>query len=192
LIFASGRFLGFGPMKGACLRRLSIMMSKAMGELRRAEAEQESLLPQLIDGHLPALLEYLARRSPSPEAAEDLAAETLAVACRKWSRIRPERPRLWLLAIARRLAADAWRKRRRQAIREARKVSEAAPEDDSLALRLAVLALPLAQREALLLTSVEGYSAEEAGRIMERSPGAVNSLVQRARETLKRSFLEDH
>ncbi len=161
-----------------------------MGEIRRAEAEAENLLPGLIEAYLPALLAYLSRRSSSAEAAEDLAAEALAVACRKWSAVRPENPRLWLLAIARRLAADDWRRRRRQALREARAESSASPEDDSLALRLAVLALPDAQREALLLTAVEGHSAEQAGRIMRRSPAAVNSLIQRARGRLKKTFLE--
>jgi len=40
------------------------------------------------------------------------------------------------------------------------------------------------QREALLLKYVEGLSAAEVAVTMNRSPSAVNSLLQRARATL--------
>jgi RNA polymerase sigma-70 factor (ECF subfamily) len=62
----------------------------------------------------------------------------------------------------------------------AAEVSEQAAE-----LRLQVDALPADQREALLLHYVEGLSAKQVALSMHRSLAATNSLLQRARQTLR-------
>jgi RNA polymerase sigma-70 factor (ECF subfamily) len=145
-------------------------------------------LARLAELHLPHLIAYLSRRASSLESAEDLAAETLAIACEKWARPSVKDDRLWLLGIARRVAADAYRKEKR-----GRSLSgdPSHQDDDSLPLRMAVDRLPANQREALILTAVEGFSAAEAARIMKRSPASVNSLVQRARARLSREWWEE-
>jgi len=45
--------------------------------------------------------------------------------------------------------------------------------------------LPLRLREALILVAIEGRSQREAGEILGVSEKAVESLVYRARKTLK-------
>jgi RNA polymerase sigma-70 factor (ECF subfamily) len=60
--------------------------------------------------------------------------------------------------------------------------------DDALALRHtlgAVAALPELQRDALLLSAVEGRSYEEVAGALGVTPGSVRGLLQRARATLR-------
>jgi RNA polymerase sigma-70 factor (ECF subfamily) len=52
----------------------------------------------------------------------------------------------------------------------------------------AVHALPLAQREALLLVCVEGLSYEDAAEICNCAVGTLKSRINRARERLAKSF----
>ena len=60
-----------------------------------------------------SLHRYLARRI-GPAAADELAAETFAVALRNWDRLDPERPvRPWLYGIAANLMRHRWRTERR-------------------------------------------------------------------------------
>ena len=60
-----------------------------------------------------SLHRYLARRVGA-SAADELAAETFAVAFRRWDRLDPERSvRPWLYGIAANLMRHHWRKERR-------------------------------------------------------------------------------
>lgn len=52
-------------------------------------------------------------------------------------------------------------------------------------LFLAIGKLPERQRSALILLKIEGLSTEEAARIMELAPKAMESLFQRAKAQLK-------
>ena len=60
------------------------------------------------------------------------------------------------------------------------------------AVRLAFLAaiqqLPPRQRAALILSDVVGWSAAEIASLLGGSPASVNSILQRARETMRRSY----
>ncbi len=55
-------------------------------------------------------------------------------------------------------------------------------------LREAIAALPEDQRDALILTQLEGKSYEEAARMLETTEGTIKSRVSRAREKLKTLF----
>lgn len=61
----------------------------------------------------------------------------------------------------------------------------------SLAFLQALQKLPATQRAAVLLKDVVGMSAAEIAELLETSPAATNSLVQRARETLKKAAPPD-
>jgi RNA polymerase sigma-70 factor (ECF subfamily) len=56
------------------------------------------------------------------------------------------------------------------------------------AVRLAVEALPLLQREALVLFEYEGMALEEISKITDADVGAVKSRLYRAREALRKSL----
>ena len=65
---------------------------------------------------------------------------------------------------------------------------QALRKEEHARLREAVAALPEDQRDALVLTQLEGKSYEEAARLLETTEGTVKSRVARAREKLKRVF----
>lgn len=58
-------------------------------------------------------------------------------------------------------------------------------ESITLAFVAALQKLPGRQRAALILCDVLGWSANEAGEILDTSTAAINSALQRARETMK-------
>jgi RNA polymerase sigma-70 factor (ECF subfamily) len=69
--------------------------------------------------------------------------------------------------------------------------AETSPEAEVLrdeavkTIKSLVLGLPELQREALLLQIADGLTIREIAIAIGKSPGATNSLLARARETLK-------
>ncbi len=144
---------------------------------------------------------YALRCLGQAQDAEDVAVETLAAALASLHKFRGQtEPRLWLLGIARRKIADAQRRRSRhrtEPIEDAELwalPSNPSHEPEAAALRAEemsqlralVLQLPELQREALLLQAVEGLSIGEIARVMNRSESATNSLLGRARDTIRK------
>jgi RNA polymerase sigma-70 factor, ECF subfamily len=187
------------PVRAAMLSRAA---SEATGE--EAEPITAALLHERYMGDV---FRYVLRRVPRQEEAEDVTAEVFAAATAGLARFRGQcPPRLWLLGIARRQVAIALRRRavRRETL--ASELDDQAATIESLGQALAeegpeaavtraelraVVRQLLAQlgpdqREALLLQYVDGLAIAEIAVVMERSPGAVHSLLHRARETLYR------
>jgi RNA polymerase sigma-70 factor, ECF subfamily len=152
---------------------------------------------------------YVHRRLPHVQEAEDVTAEVFAAAFHSLSRFRGNSsPYGWLLGIARRKVADALRRqsRRREMLvtdlatddsGSNRFMNAAAPHEDGpqatmeraeahATIRRIVGGLKEEQREALLLQYVEGLSVADIATIMQRSPQAINSLLQRARGAIFR------
>lgn len=138
---------------------------------------------------------YALRRLSRTQDAEDVAAEVYVAALEtRWHPNLEARP--WLLGIARRKVVDRLRLRQRRPETPLQQAHEllcttASPEVDALraeaiaTIRALVLALPELQREALLLQTAEELSVKEIAQVMGKSPSAVNSLLGRARETLR-------
>ena len=164
--------------------------------MRRARTETQAPSQELLESLCRRdIYRYALRRLDNPQDAEDAAGEVFVAALES----RPPRgvePRLWLLGIARRKVADQLRRRMRRpetGLSDAHLASTPGPEDDALQaeanrrMRQLVLALPDAQREALLLQAADGLAIAEIAAVMGRSPSSVNSLLGRARETLRRT-----
>ena len=52
-------------------------------------------------------------------------------------------------------------------------------------------ALPEPQRKVIILRDIDGYSYEEIAQILAVSKGTVKSRLSRARETIRRSYLDE-
>lgn len=131
----------------------------------------------------------------SPDAADDLTQETYARAFAALHRFEGRSSaRTWLLAIARRVCADAVRGAVRQrglddaARRRARR--HAADPSEAVTLRALLDALDGERREAFVLTQLVGLSYAETADVCNCPVGTVRSRVARARGDLVAAFGE--
>lgn len=61
---------------------------------------------QLFDAHMAEVWRFARRRCASEHDADDVVAETFAVAWRRWNTVSADGARLWLLGVARRVLAN--------------------------------------------------------------------------------------
>jgi len=130
-----------------------------------------------------------ARRRASVPVADEVAAETFAIAWRRADEI-PSDPLPWLLGVARRVLSSQRRSsQRRRRLRE--RLSETA-ESPILSLgggdgRLgeALGRLSERDREALLLVAWDGLSPREAAVVVGLSPTGFSVRLHRARRRLR-------
>ena len=101
----------------------------------------------------------------------------------------------WLYRVVTNSALDRIRRMKRQAAADEASSSEAsssaASPDAAVALREladAMSHLPEDQRAALVLKEVQGLPTREVAQILERSEGATEQLLVRARQALRRRF----
>lgn len=150
----------------------------------------------LIDRHQQAVRVFLLRLLGDAADADDIAQDTFLAA---WTEVRSFRGeasvRSWLCGIAWRKAKAAQRSWVRRRMRDAAHhgqqpgpESSGAPIEDRLAVRQALLALPLEQRAAVTLCLVFGCSHSEASQIIGVALGTVKSHVSRGRERLRRAL----
>jgi RNA polymerase sigma-70 factor, ECF subfamily len=145
--------------------------------------------------HHARLLAFTMRRVSGREAAEEVVADSFAVAWRRRDRI-PEASLPWLYAIAANVLADQYRSTRRRhdlALRLAHEARADAPGSDpadSLALReaftTAFAQLEEREREVLRLVAWDGLDVCEAAQVLGCSQGAFRVRLHRARRKLAR------
>ena len=129
--------------------------------------------------------------------AEDLAAEALAKAFRRWSGYRGDSsPRTWICAIV----LNEYRMlRRKRPVQDDRLESiehiASTLQFRDIDLARAIQSLPQQLREAFLLVKGEGFTHEEAAKAARVPVGTmyfrVHSAVRQLREKLAPSFFED-
>jgi RNA polymerase sigma-70 factor (ECF subfamily) len=152
---------------------------------------------QLID-HIPDLRRLACALEGARPAADDLVQETLV---RAWQRLDSYAPTgafaAWLATIMRNLFIDRTRRRK---IRPEEPIALLPPAleprgpGDPAArlmlrdLRVAIGALPQAQRQVLILVAVRGHSYEDVAARLDVPLGTVRSRLFRARETLMRKL----
>lgn len=164
--------------------------------LNRALAGDEAAFVLLYRHIHPGLVRYL--RVLVGQAAEDVAAETWAQACRDLHRFDGGLPafRAWIARIGRNRALDHLRKERRHPVTvlptmelpEPGRVEAAeTAAETAVATREAlnmIATLPKDQAEAVLLRAVMGLDAASAGAVLGKRPGAVRTAAYRGLRTL--------
>jgi RNA polymerase sigma-70 factor, ECF subfamily len=169
--------------------------------LARVAAGEAQAFRGLVDRHLPTVLAIARRMLRDDAEAEDVAQEALL---RLWRNaaalelgaggVRP-----WLRRVASNLCIDRVRARRNTtAVDQVPEQAEPAGQVRHLAERelgarvdAALKALPERQRLAITLFHYEGMSQIEVGSVLGISDEAVESLLARARRTLKAALKDD-
>lgn len=154
----------------------------------------------LLDRHLVPLVRFLQRFTGNAADADDVAQETFLRVWRAAGSWQPGRVRFttWLYRIGRNHAIDRHRRRRDETGHDLSLVPSTSTPDGELErtardarVRAAVQALPERQRAALLLCHFQGLSNQEAALALEVSVEALESLLARARRTLKSRLIQD-
>ncbi len=157
----------------------------------------------VFDAHYWEIHLYVSRRL-GPHAADDVSAETFALAFRQRRRYdtshRSARP--WLYGIATNLIS----RHRRNEVRLLRAVDRLHPEANSArghedevtakvsaqavkgALARAIAALSVDQRDVLLLVALSGLSYDEVAQALDVPFGTVSSRLNRARKKLRKAL----
>ena len=183
---------------GLRLRRVNTHpVTSPSDEILMAKVQQgdQAAFAQLVHRHVDALYSYALRLSRSPANAEDLVQESWLSAWTHATSFDPAKAKLttWLHRILHNRFIDGTRKKVEVSDAEAIDAALAGGSlGDSIALeeRLAALnqmidQLPSEQRAALALRHFQGFGNKDISHILGISVRAVESLLARARRTLR-------
>ena len=167
-----------------------------MNLVKAARKGQRDALLQLFDEHHRPLFRFAYRLTGSVADAEDIVQECFLAL------LRPECPydsrrtpvRTYLFGAVRNQALKRLRRRETAGDGSGDAVDHRSPETQAWrseleeAVARAVLRLPEAQREVLILAHYEQMPLAEIARVLEIELGAVKSRLQRARAALKETL----
>jgi RNA polymerase sigma-70 factor, ECF subfamily len=149
----------------------------------------------LVERHLRQVVAFAARVLASPSEAEDVAQEAFA---RVWTGAASWRPGVarfttWLHRVVLNLCLDRLARRREAPLEDAPEPADPAPTpagqleeaDVTRVVTREIGCLPERQRTALALCHYQGLRNDEAAEIMGITVEAVESLLARARRTLR-------
>lgn len=179
-----------GPI-AASERDHDLMRRVALGDL--------SAFEELVLRHQDRAWAVAWRSLGDSAEAQDVVQEAFLRVLRAAPRYRPVAPfRTYLFQIVTRLCLDVRAKRRPDYVRDLPEVAgqSQTPEERlqhrerELAVRRALERLPPRHRAAIVLRHEEGFSYDEIAQVLAVSPKAVDSLLQRARKSLKHYLKE--
>ncbi|HJQ52012.1 MAG TPA: sigma-70 family RNA polymerase sigma factor [Gaiellaceae bacterium] len=157
------------------------------------ETSSSDRLETIFCDHYEAVLAYARRRAPAA-VADDVAAETFAIAWRKAEQIPPE-PLPWLLGVARRVLSTHRRSAQRRIRLRERLAQTAEPNmpTEMVDTRLgeALNRLSERDREALLLVAWEGLAPREAAAVVGLTQTGFSVRIHRARRRLRAALERD-
>ena len=179
------------------------MFAIVLMELATEEVERLGLDPErfrlFFEDSLPYVYGYFLHRvGGNVGVAEDLTQETFLALVSDLKRNRHADVSLkWLYGIARHKLLDHYRRKTRHerlftdTDEDLGDVPFDASGDDARERAVAALALvPLAQRAALVLRYLDGFSVPEVAATLDKSIEAIESLLARGRVSFKRAYLE--
>lgn len=171
------------------------------GLIRRIADGDPAAWPILIDRHVAAIVGVAWYMLGDRAEAEDVAQESFVRLLGKVEGWRPGGPKLrtWLHRVAINLSIDRRRARRTvslDSLADPDGVAVIDPEigarvDQRLTVGRALDELPEKQRLAMVLVYYQGFSNREAAELLDSSVEAVESLLARARRTLRQRLLAD-
>jgi RNA polymerase sigma-70 factor (ECF subfamily) len=190
------------PAVGHGMRETDEGRDMEAGLLSRVAASgDEASFRVLVDRHVGVLVGVARRLLGDGSEAEDIAQEAFM---RLWRSagdldIGAAGVRPWLMRVATNLCLDRLRARRRVDVEDGVPETPVAAnqshglEASELATRVeeALASLPDRQRTALTLFHYEGLSQVEVGKILDVSAEAVESLLARARRTLRGNLADE-
>jgi RNA polymerase sigma factor (sigma-70 family) len=178
--------------------RLPISLLAAQPDRRLVELVREGherAFEVLVHRYRRQLLRYCARMGLSDSRAEDVLQSSLLrawMALERGAEVRDLRP--WLYRIVHNTALNVMRDAREDydPLSDAGRVEPTTAIESEFERRVAVrdalsgvASLPPMQRDAILLSAVDGHSHEEVASVLGVTHGAVRGLLYRARATLR-------
>jgi RNA polymerase sigma-70 factor (ECF subfamily) len=168
--------------------------------MARVHQRDEQAFACLLGRHLDSLHGYIFRVTGSTADADDLAQETFLRVWLKAHTFKSGTVKLttWLHRIAHNLCVDEFRRRPRATSDGLEQITDPgadqatwqARREDVARLPAALDELPESQRSALVLCQIQGFTNQEAAAIVNVSVRALESLLARARRTLKSKLSE--
>jgi RNA polymerase sigma-70 factor (ECF subfamily) len=165
----------------------------------RAGRGEAQAIAALITAKLPRIFNLARRMLGDSAEAEDVTQEAFMRAWRAAPGWKPGRARFdtWLHRVALNLCIDRLRRRRRLAGEPLDRADEGPGPDRNLdaadvgrRVNAALAALPVRQREAIVLVHYQELSAAEASAILGVSIEALESLLARARRSMRLALLD--
>jgi RNA polymerase sigma-70 factor, ECF subfamily len=139
-------------------------------------------------GAFPRLVGQLLLVTGELHEAEDVVQEAFARASVRWARLRHyDVPEAWVRRVAMNLAADRLRRARRQLaalVRLGPAPSVPPVQLEDLALLQALRALPISQRQVIVLHHLLGMPVEEVAATLTIPTGTVKTRLARGRRAL--------
>jgi RNA polymerase sigma-70 factor (ECF subfamily) len=165
-----------------------------MSEPRFGAADTRAQFDRILAELRPRLHRFCARMTGSVIDGEDIVQEAMLKALESLSETEAiDNPEAWVFRIAHNAALDFLRRRARQQSLQADEstnmiVDPATLIEDRQAVTISLrtfMHLPVAQRGAVILKDVLGYSLEEIGRVMQTTLPAVKAALHRGRQHLR-------
>lgn len=167
-----------------------------MAPLFRRAASSDAAFERLYKRHVKDVYRYSLAVLGEQSDAEDVTQATFMNAYRAFQRgERPEKPENWLITIAHNVCRQRFRQAQHRPYEvEFNDAAGAAPEEhegpSAEDLRRAFSQLPANQRKALVMRELEGRSYAEIAAILGISVSALETLIFRARRSLREQLEE--
>src|SRR5262249_49384819 len=162
--------------------------------MNRSATMSREALDRLLGDMRPKLHRYCARMTGSVIDGEDVVQDALVKVIEAYSAATPiANPEGWVFRIAHNAALDFLRRRSRQEAIRSDEDSDMIPDPDvsteqrqiAAASLRTFMRLTVAQRSAVILMDVLGYSLEEIAGVLDASVSAVKASLHRGRERLR-------